>query len=117
MRRSTVRTFALLVLALFGAPVAMHVVMHDLHDHHDAHADAAMIDTGHGDHEHPIVGSSLAPQIPSLTRAALPIVTTPAALPATWSQMATAERNVLSYGALRMDDDVGLQPLLSTFLI
>jgi hypothetical protein len=50
----------------------MHVVLHDLHDHHDAHAYAAMIDDGgHGDYEHPLVGSS-APQIPSLTRAALP---------------------------------------------
>lgn len=116
MRRSTVRLFALVVLALLGTPVAMHVVMHDLHDHHHAHADAAMIDTGHGDHEHPIAGSS-APPMPSLTRAALPIVTTPAALPATWSRMATTERNVLSHGALRMDDDVGLQPLLSIFLI
>lgn len=116
MRRSTVRSIALFVLALLGAPVAMHVVMHDLHDHHDANADAAMIDTGHGDHEHPIVGSS-APPMPSLTRAALPIVTTPAALLSTWSRMTIAERNVLSHGALRMDDDVGLQPLLSTFLI
>jgi hypothetical protein len=116
MRRSTVRFIAFFVLALLGAPVAMHVVMHDLHDHHDGHAEAAMIDTGHGDHEHPIVGSS-APPMPSLTRDALPIVTTPAALPATWRRMATAERNVLSHGALRMDDDVGLQPLLSTFLI
>lgn len=116
MRRSTVRIFALLVLALLGAPVAMHVVIHDLHDHHDAHADAVMIDTGHGDHEHPIAGSSASP-MPGLTRAALPVVTTPAVLPATWSRMATAERNVLSHGALRTDDDVGLLPLLSTFLI
>jgi hypothetical protein len=115
MRRSTVRILALAVLALLGAPVAMHVVMHDLHDHHDA--DAAMIDhDGHGDHEHPIVGSS-GPQIPSLTRAALPIMTTPAVVPVTWLVTATAERNIVSHGALRMDDDVGLQPLLSTFLI
>ena len=96
--------------------MAMHVVMHDLHGHHDEHAEATMIDTGHGDHEHPIVSSS-APPMPSLTRAVLPVVTTPAALPATWMRMAAAERNVLSGGALRMDDDVGLQPLLSTFLI
>lgn len=116
MCRSTVRMVALLVLALLGAPVAMHAVMHDLHDHHGAHADTAMIDIGHGDHEHPIVGSS-APEIPSLPRAALPTVTTPAALPATWSRMATAERNVMAHGALRADDDVGLQSLLSTFLI
>ncbi|MDP9194703.1 MAG: hypothetical protein M3P06_23645 [Acidobacteriota bacterium] len=116
MSRSTVRIFAVLVLALLGAPVAMHVVMHDLHDHRDAHADAAMIDTGHADHEHPIVGSS-APQASTFARAALPILTTPAALPALWSRTATVERNALSHGALRMDDDVGLQPLLSTFLI
>jgi hypothetical protein len=31
--------------------------------------------------------------------------------------VASTDRNVLSFGALRMDDDVGLQPLLSTFLI
>jgi hypothetical protein len=116
MPRSNVRIFAVLVLALLGAPLAMHVVMHDLHDHHETHADAALTDAGHGDHEHPVVGSS-APPMPSLIRAALPIITTAAGLPAIWSRMATAERNVVSHGALRMDDDVGLQPLLSTFLI
>lgn len=116
MRRSTVRFIAFFVLALLGAPVAMHVVMHDLHDHHEVHAEAAMIDTGHGDHEHPMVGLS-APPMPSLSREALPIVTASAAPAVMWSRMATAERNVLAHGALRMDDDVGLQPLLSTFLI
>lgn len=35
MRRSTVRLSAFFVLALLGAPVAMHVVLHDLHAHHD----------------------------------------------------------------------------------
>ena len=114
MRRSTVRLLALVVLALLGAPMAMHAI---LHDHHDADASAAMIQTrGHGNHEHPIVGSP-APQIPSLTRAVLPILTAPAAMPGTWICTATAERNVVTHGALRMDDDVGLQPLLSTFLI
>jgi hypothetical protein len=117
MRRSTVRFIALFVLALLGAPVAMHVVLHDLHDHQAGHADAAMIDRGdHSDHEHPIVGSS-APQIPSVTRAAQPVAITVAATPATWTSIATTDRNVLSLGALRIDDDVGLQPLLSTFLI
>jgi hypothetical protein len=115
MRRSTVRIFALFVLALLGAPVAMHVVMHDFHHHHDAH-DATMIETGHGDHQHPVVSSS-GPPMPNLTRTALPLVMTPAALPATWTRVAGARRNVVSQGALRMDDDVGLQPLLSTFLI
>lgn len=116
MSRSTLRLFAFVVLALLGAPVAMHVVMHDLHDHHHEHADAYEADSGHSDHEHPIV-SSPAPQLPGVTRVALPVVTVPAATPAAWTSVAGTDRNVLSYGALRMDDDVGLQPLLSTFLI
>ena len=117
MRRSTVRLLAVFVLALLGAPVAMHVILHDLHDHHDALAEAAKVDRGdHGDHEHPIVGSP-APSVPSLTRAALPIVATAAEFPATWTRITTAERNVIAFGALRTDTDVGLQPLLATFLI
>jgi hypothetical protein len=117
MPRSTVRILAVLVLALLGAPVAMHVVLHDLHDHYDAHEGEATIEhAGHGTHEHPVVGSS-APHIASLTHAALPLVTTPSPVPATKTAIATAARNAVSHGALRMDDDVGLQPLLSTFLI
>ena len=116
MSRSTLRLFAFVVLALLGAPVAMHVVMHDLHDHHGEHADAYEADSGHSDHEHPIV-SSPAPQLPDVTRVALPVATVPAAESATWTTVASTDRNVLSFGALRMDDDVGLQPLLSTFLI
>jgi hypothetical protein len=116
MSRSTVRLFAFVVLSLLGAPVAMHVVMHDLHDHHGEHADAYEADSGHNDHEHPIV-SSPAPQLPDVTRVALPIAIVPAATSAMWTSIATTDRNVLSFGALRMDDDVGLQPLLSTFLI
>lgn len=117
MRRSTVRFIALFVLALLGAPVTMHVVLHDLHDHHAGHADAAMIaSSDHGDHEHPIVGFP-APQIPNVVRAALPIVAGPRTEPAMLARVATAERNVLSFGASRTDTDVGLQPLLSTFLI
>jgi hypothetical protein len=116
MARSTVRLLAFVVLALLGAPVAMHVVMHDLHAHHDEHAHAYEAGSGHGDHQHPIV-SSPAPQLPDATRAALPVAIVPAATPATWTRVASTDRNVLSSGALRMDDDVGLQPLLSTFLI
>lgn len=117
MSRSTVRLFAFVVLALLGAPVAMHVVMHDLHDHHGEHTDDAYeAESGHSDHEHPIV-SSAAPQLPDVTRVALPVALVPAATPTTWTSVATSDRNVLSFGALRMDDDVGLQPLLSTFLI
>ena len=116
MSRSTVRFFAFVVLALLGAPVAMHVVMHDLHDHHGEHADTYEADSSHSDHEHPIVSSS-APQLPDVTRVALPVAIVRAATAATWTSLATTDRNVLSFGALRMDDDVGLQPLLSTFLI
>lgn len=116
MSRSTVRLLAFVVLALLGAPVTMHVIMHDLHDHHDEAAMAAVAEDGHGDHEHPIVSSS-APQFPDVTRVALPVAIAPAATPATWTSAAPTDRNVLSFGALRMDDDVGLQPLLSTFLI
>jgi hypothetical protein len=119
MSRSTVRFFAFVVLALLGAPVAMHVVMHDLHDHHDERAIAYEYESGHSghsDHEHPIVASP-APQLPDATRVALPVAIVPAVTPATWTSVASIDRNVLSFGALRMDDDVGLQPLLSTFLI
>lgn len=116
MSRSTVRLFAFVVLALLGAPVAMHVLVHDLHDHHGGHADAYEDASGHGDHEHPIV-SSPAPQLPDATRAALPVELVPAITAATWTSVASADRNVLSLGALRTDDDVGLQPFLSTFLI
>ena len=94
----------------------MHVILHDLHDHHDAHADATMIDPGHGHHEHPIVGAS-PPAALHLVRAALPATAAMASQVITSPSIATAERNMLSLGALRIDDDVGLQPLLSTFLI
>lgn len=119
MRRPTLRLLAFVVLALLGAPVAMHVVLHDLHDHHDAlvEADAAMIEhADHGEHEHPIVGSP-APASLRHVRTVAPVAMILAAAPATITHRAGAERNVLSLGALRIDDDVGLQPLLSTFLI
>jgi hypothetical protein len=117
MRRSTVRTLAFFVLAFLGAPVAMHVVLHDLHDHHDAHADAAMMaEADHGDHEHPMVGFP-SPAALRLARTVAPAVIAVAPQPVTLMLGASAERNVLSLGALRTDDDVGLQPLLSTFLI
>src|SRR5215210_5777207 len=102
MSRSTVRLFAFVVLALLGAPVAMHVVMHDLHDHHEEVAETYGAKGDHSDHEHPIVSSSV-PQIPSLTRIALPIATVAAATSTTWTRITTEVRNVLSFGALRMD--------------
>jgi len=110
------RTVAVIVLVLLGAPVAMHVVMHDLHDHHDERAIPHETENGHGDHEHPLVSSS-APQVPSGTRVSLPLVAVPAAMPLTWTSIARAKRNVVAFGALRTDTDVGVQSLLSTFLI
>jgi hypothetical protein len=104
------RVLAVIVLALLGAPVAMHVVMHDLHGHHhdEQHADTAM--SQHGDHEHPLVGAAT-PAAPRAARTVL-IVHALVAPP-----QPRTERDLLSHGALRIDDDVGLQPLLSTFLI
>jgi hypothetical protein len=117
MRRSTTRFLAVAILALLGAPVAMHVVMHDLHHHHAEHHPVAIDPaSGHGDHEHPIV-SSPAPPVPALMRAALPVVAVAAEKSTTVTRTAQAQRNVIAHGALRIDDDVGLQPLLSTFLI
>lgn len=116
MSRSTLRIVAVIVLALLGAPVAMHVVMHDLHAHHDGHADVFNDRSGHGDHEHPVVSSS-APPVPSLARAALMMVPPPRAMSAASTGLANAPRNLVAFGALRIDPDVGLQPLLSTFLI
>lgn len=110
------RTVAVIVLVLLGAPVAMHVVMHDLHEHHDERAIPQETEDGHGDHEHPLVSSS-APQIPSAIRILLPLTSTPAALPLTWTSIARAGRNLVAFGALRTDTDVGVQSLLSTFLI
>lgn len=116
MRRSTVRFFAFVVLALLGAPLAMHVIMHDLHDHHDGQATACVAEACHTDHEHPII-SSPAPQVPSLTGAAMPSAILPAAVPGAWTRITTAERNRVAHGSLRLDDDVGLQPVLSTYHI
>lgn len=113
MHRNTARFTAFLVLALLGAPVTMHVLLHDLHDHHAEHADGAGM--REGEHEHPIVGSP-APTVPSLTRAGLTVAAQSGASVMT-ARAATAERNILAFGALRIDTDVGLQPLLATFLI
>jgi hypothetical protein len=116
MRRSTLRFFAFAVLAFLSAPVAMHVVMHDLHDHHDEIAIAIVPGADHGNHEHPVV-SSYAPKIPAVPRVALPVAIPLVVTPATWIRVTTADRNVVSFGAMRMDDDIGLHALHATFLI
>ena len=117
MRHPTVPIYAFFVLALLGTPVVMHVVMHDLHDHQDEHASAYTGgQSGHSDHEHPIVATS-ARLVPRLAGPVLPLVAAPTSVSVVRTQIARSERNVVSFGALRMADDVGLQPLLSTFLI
>lgn len=116
MRRSILRLVAVFVLALLGAPVAMHVVMHDLHHEHAAVDGSSATARSHGDHEHPVVSAPPAP-LPGLTRTALVIVAAPAAPVAHSTRMTASERNVMAFGALRTDTDVGLQPLLATFLI
>lgn len=116
MRRSTVRLFASIVLALLGVPVAMHVVVHDLRDHQGEHANASVHQSAHGDHEHPMV-SPTPPQVPDVTRIAPPVALLPARTTVTWARIIASERNVVSFGASRIDDDVGLQRFLSTFLI
>lgn len=115
MRRGASRLFAVIVLSVLGGPLALHFVVHDLHHAHVLDAEA--FEAGaHGNHEHPVVGSSQ-PQVRHLNRSLL--------VPATFAQQSTMvvrqilsrERNFIAFGALRLDEDVGLQPLLSTFLI
>lgn len=117
MNRSTLRIVAVIVLALLGAPVGLHVVLHDLPGHSGAVVDHAAGFSGedHGDHEHPIVASTT-PVSPRSGRTALPALTADPR-PVAVSLRGTTPRNVLSAGALRLDEDVGLYSLFSTFLI
>lgn len=115
MPRPTARITAWLVLVLLGMPVAMHVVLHDLHDHHPSDA-ATLLEIGHGDHEHPIVGSAGTPTL-RLVRTELPVAATDIPRSRMPLRLAGDDRNVVSPGALRIDDDVGLPLLLSTLLI
>lgn len=118
MRRSTLRLFAVVILVLVGAPLAMHVVVHDLRQdhHHDESTQSYAKDEDHSEHEHPIVssatsrvltpGSTLGPSVGMLTMS-----------PAARSHAISGKRDLVSLGALRLDDDIGLQSFLSTFLI
>lgn len=114
MRRSTVRILAVITLVLLGAPVTLHVVLHDLHGHDEQTTPTGVAQADHGGHEHPIVNSS-APVAETPTVSAVRIVV--AECPATSTRTGRAERNAIAHGALRIDDDVGLRPLLSTYLI
>lgn len=94
----------------------LHVLVHDLREAHGA-ADHLEIDgAGHGDHEHPVL-SSVQTSAPLRTRFLLPAVAHVAPRVGTWNAIARLQRNVIAFGSLRLDDDVGLQILLSTLLI
>lgn len=114
MLRSVVR-LTILVLAVFGAPIATHLLIHDLVDHsHPAHA--AELEAGeHAGHEHPVT-------VAARPHVAASLITVPpmsALLPASprIREGADGIRNIMAAGALRLDDDVGAQALLSTFRI
>ena len=114
MRSTTVRILAAIILALLGAPVALHVVFHDLHGHKGGTASAG-VDLGeHGSHEHPVIASA-APEAVPPTDALCSVVVADA--PSITFQRVGAVRNVIAHGAARIDDDVGVQSLLSSFLI
>lgn len=115
MSRRVLRSVAFLVLALLGAPVAMHVLLHDLHPHGDSAPAAIGEERGHGDHEHPVVSS--APAVTADARTVTTVVTVVPPVSVMLVHRASAHRNRVSPGALRLDDDVGLHTLLSTFLI
>lgn len=115
--RTPLRLIALIVLVLLGAPLIMHVVMHDLHhDDHEGEAGHADGNAEHSDHEHPIVTSG-PHQVPSHcaeVTASLNFATAPVV---SRVRLLTDERNTVALGAVRIDEDTGLQSLLSTFLI
>jgi hypothetical protein len=114
MARSAVRVIALLVLVLLGAPLATHVIVHDLHEHRGASKPVSLDGGDHGDHEHPIVN---APAPARIDRSSIVVATVAVVARVTTTILVTEQRNLLSVGALRIDDDVGLQAFLSTFLI
>jgi hypothetical protein len=113
MSRRYLRFSALLTLVLLGAPVAMHVVLHDLEHHEAVRALDSFDELQHGTHEHPIV-SSEAPQLPRASAAPSALVT---AFVTSLPRPVRRDRNVRTHGALRSDRDVGLSLLLSTFRI
>ncbi len=114
--RTLLRLIAVLVLVLLGAPLVMHVVMHDLHqNHHDGETRHADENAEHSDHEHPIVTS--APLQVPVHPAPVTSVDLETASAVSRVSLLTDERNTVAMGAVRIDEDTGLQSLLSTFLI
>lgn len=121
MCRKTLQAFVIMVLAVLGAPLAMHVVVHDLQDehehsdHHEGRGSSPAIDFAETpNHEHPVVAPASTSVQPPV-RATLAIASGTALTPPAPAK--ARERSLLSVRALRLDDDVGLQALLATFLI
>ena len=116
MRRSIVR-LTILVLALLGAPLTTHVLFHDLGDHRELHHSAVMdIEGAHGDHEHPVTPSS-SPQIARAAVAVRLLLSASVTESPEPAPTLARDRNAIAFGALRLDDDVGAQALLSIFRI
>lgn len=116
MNRAMIRSVAFVVLALLGAPVALHVVVHDLHGHDEVATAGVSADRSHHDHEHPIVSSS-SPQVSPVATIAVPVCLDRTAAKVPLSSVARTGRNVIAFGALRTDSDIGLHSLLATYLI
>jgi len=117
MRRSIHRLLAVVILALLGAPLAVHVVVHDLdQNHHEYSTPSHTSDAEHSDHEHPIVSSATL-QVPTLANTQGTREAILSATPAARSGGVSHERDFVALGALRIDDDIGLHSFLSTFLI
>jgi hypothetical protein len=114
MRLTRFRATALLVLVLFGGPLAAHVITHDLH-HDENRGTLAWEESGHGTHEHPVLTSAAA-RVSAALRTVMGRVKG-TIVPTVAVQFTSRPRNVICFGAIRIDDDVGLQALLSTFLI
>lgn len=106
---------ALLVLCV---GVGSHVVLHDLHG--AAHSPGAAHDSDQQhDHDHPVTAKLAAQYLITLSSLSLTgLAPSAAAVHEFLSSPATVSiRNVVSPGALRSDEDVGLHSLLSTWLI
>lgn len=115
--RITAGTGIALALLVLCAAVGSHVVLHDLHgESHHAAGPASLPDH---EHDHPVTPQVSARHLVALSLASMTIdELAPAVLvPALPGETASSLRNVVSAGALRADEDVGLQPLLSTWLI
>lgn len=113
----TVRTVTSLALLLLCAAIGSHVVLHDLSE--PSHDDFALAHVPDHEHDHPVTPQVTARHLVALSFSSMTIhVFAPAVLPPSLpDDAASSIRNVVSVGALRADEDVGLQPLLSTYLI